>query len=268
MIRKTGFFLLGLLQVFMAFPQETYFSDGFEFKPGMTVYLLGNDVKLRSKPSTDAEVIKLLKIGAEAVIIEKTRETLVIAGQEKPWYKINQGGQPGYVWGGLISLTMLKDKTNGDAFFLFGLNRKENKLFLETRYVVSGEQKAQLSFPLIGYEFSLEALGTKGCNNIDNILMIDYIAEACGVEGGESYVFLNKEKLYHIKDMTSYADAEYGESNALIFPNDPEGRKGLIIHHYSGAEDEGDDYIEKTSTRFYKWDDGKLRRVNPHLQDQ
>lgn len=58
--------LIFLLIFKIGFGQETrYLSENHEFKTGESVYIFGDDVKLRDQPNTESNVLSLLKIGEQ-----------------------------------------------------------------------------------------------------------------------------------------------------------------------------------------------------------
>mgnify|MGYP000551338401 FL=1 len=59
------------------------------FKNGESYALFGNDVKFRTAPSSDAEVIELLEIGTDVKILAQTTETLLYNGLESPFFKVS-----------------------------------------------------------------------------------------------------------------------------------------------------------------------------------
>ena len=120
---KKNLFIIVLLYTIFVFGQDTkYLSENYEFVSNETAYLFGNDVKLREAPSSESEVIDLLKINEEIKIIEKTAFQQLYDGIDWHWYKVEYKDKLGYILGGLISLDRA---TLGNITFLVSLKKKD-----------------------------------------------------------------------------------------------------------------------------------------------
>ncbi|QCE42536.1 SH3 domain-containing protein [Psychroserpens sp. NJDZ02] len=98
----------------------TGFSQSNQFQKGEEVYLFGDNVRLRSKPSTKSEVIELVSIGSKLQIIDISNKTHTYKGITSPWYLVNYNGIQGYVVGGLISIQKI-ESLYSDAYYLFNI---------------------------------------------------------------------------------------------------------------------------------------------------
>ena len=78
--------------------------------------------------------------------------------------------------------------------------------------------------------FSLQFKDNNGLSNLDNIIIVDYIAEACGIENGQTYLFWNNSRLIKITDLSAMADGIYAYDETFIFPNNINGIKGKIVY--------------------------------------
>lgn len=235
--------------------QETkYISENYEFQNGELAYLFGNDVKLRDQPSTESNVISLLKIGERIEILEKTNSTMLFEGLESPWYKIKFNDKIGFVLGSLISLDRAMV---GNSTFLISLKKEGQQLFLKTRVLEKDAAFKENISELRTEQFSVNASGNKGLENIKNIFKIHYLAESCGIDGGGIYLFYDGHSLIKAMDYSQVADADlYWFIEEYIFPTDEDGMKGKIIYKSDMGEnkDYETEWIETKSTkRVLEW---------------
>lgn len=245
---------------------SSQFEYDEEFKINQTVFLFGDNVKLRNEPSTDAKTISLLKIGTALKIIEVTDKTYLYNGIETPWYKVEYNDKQGYVVGGLISIT---EKKNNETRFLFSFKMDNSKLYVITRVLInkSSDYLENITeFKGDNYLFRIFLYDNLGIENVNNIIYFNYLPESCGANTGGFYLFLNDSGLYKVLDLTSSADIGFWESENLIFPNNPKGEKDKILflkEHGQYPEDieSNDDPIwEETNSIkiILKWEDNKL----------
>ncbi|MUU76871.1 SH3 domain-containing protein [Winogradskyella endarachnes] len=245
---------------------SSQFEYDQEFKINQTVFLFGDNVKLRNEPSTDAKTISLLKIGTTLKIIEVTDKTYLYNGIESPWYKVEYNDKQGYLVGGLISIT---EKKSNETRFLFSFKMDNSKLYVITR-VLTNKSSDYLEniteFKGDNYLFRIFLHDNLGIENVNHILYFNYLPESCEANTGGFYLFLNDSGLHKVLDLTSSADIGFWESEILIFPNNPNGEKDKILflkEHGQFPEDieSNDDPIweETNSIKInLKWEDNKL----------
>ncbi|WP_273568017.1 SH3 domain-containing protein [Maribacter halichondriae] len=83
--------ILFFLTCAVAFAQEPrYIHGNYEFEPGSTEYLFGDNVKLRTAPSTDSEVLEFLEIARPIKILGKTEVKQPFEGYDAYWYKVKK----------------------------------------------------------------------------------------------------------------------------------------------------------------------------------
>ncbi|WP_053990626.1 SH3 domain-containing protein [Mangrovimonas sp. TPBH4] len=254
-------FLLVLLCIStLAFRQNTKFlSKDYQFENGDIAYMFGDDVKLRSQPNTESEVLALLKIGESIEIIEKTEETMIFEGIEWPWYKIKFQDHAGYVLGGLIAL----DKaTYNNLTYLISLKEEERSLYAKTRLAEEGKPYLETSVLLSTDTFAIKAFGNRGLENTQSIFLIDYLAEACGVDGGGIYLFYDGNALIEGFEYTEVSDAGvYWYVEEYIFPTDENGHNNRLKYRRTVGEykDETTYWTESTTTtRLLEWKNNQL----------
>jgi len=201
-------------------------DDGCGFEPGQIVYLFGDQVQLREAPTTESKVLKTLPIGMHLVVQEKHENSWRYKGVDHHFYKVDYKGAEGYVLGGLLALDK---KTINDVVHLFGRSKTGNEDYLLIRTLKEDGSFTEKSTKLGNGQFYLSDLGTKGLPNIEGIVYVDYLAEACGVEGGGIYLFQQKGALHQVARLSQVSDAgAYYFWEEFIFPEDEHGVAGKI----------------------------------------
>ncbi|SDY07155.1 SH3 domain-containing protein [Lutibacter oricola] len=251
--------LILTFQTIFSQSETRYVSRNFNFQSNQTEYLFADNVKFRENPNLDSKIIDLLSIDSQIKIIEKTEKTLDFDGVKSNWYKIKVDNKIGFVLGALISVYNLEVENTKFKFQI--KSNEKNDIYLKVR-VISNNRFEQFEYKLIGEEFSIDLRDNQNLNNLDNMIIVDYLAEACGVENGKTYIFWNNEKLYHIADLSSMADGGmYSYSSYFIFPKSINGIKDKIIYkrETETMEDEETNWRkESIETRELIWNGEKL----------
>jgi len=234
--------------------------DDCGFTPGQIVYLFGDQVHLRAAPTTTAKVLKTLPIGTRLVVQEKHENSWPYKGVDHHYYKVTYKGAQGYVLGGLIAL---EKKTIHNVVHLFGRSKTGSEDYLLIRTIKDNGNFTEKSTRLGNGQFYLSVLDNKGLPNIDGILFVDYLAEACGVEGGGIYLFQQEGTLHQVARLSQISDAgAYYFWEEFIFPNDQNGVPGKIRYKKETGEsyDETADW-KKTSveTKVMVWNNHSLK---------
>ncbi|UJH66458.1 SH3 domain-containing protein [Allomuricauda sp. SCSIO 65647] len=196
------------------------------FEPGQIVYLFGDQVQLRVAPTREAKVLKTLPIGMHMVIQERHENSWRYKGVDSHYYKVDYKGTEGYVLGGLLAL---EKKTINDVVHLFGRGKIGEEDQLVIRTLQEDGSFKEKSIRLGNGQFYLTDLGTKGLPDVDGILLIDYVAEGCGIEGGGIYLFQQGKVLHQVARLSQVSDAgAYYFWEEFIFPEDKHGVAGKI----------------------------------------
>ena len=107
-----------------------------------------------------------------------------------------------------------------------------------------------------------EIYDNKGVEGIENIIYVNYIAEACGIDGGGIYFFQINSTMKKVFWVSQISDAGvYWIEEKLIFPTDEKGVKGKIVYEkeIGNYEDEETNWIEINKVRReLEWKDGKI----------
>jgi uncharacterized protein YgiM (DUF1202 family) len=240
--------------------EGTYYYKGYVFESGKEVYLFGDQVKLRSKPSTDSEVLKTLRIGEPVVISKKEAITKKYKGIESPWYEVRYHGQTGYILGGLLSLEKLE--IQGDTF-LFSFSVQDDTNYLHIRSIQTDIPYKEVQTKLYTSWFSLKLFNDRGVDGVHSIVLIDYLSESCGEDGGGTYIFNTDDNgLVKAFDYSDIGDAGiFYYDEVYTFPNDPNGVKGKILYHSvteSRIDDDSDEMKIEKESQVFLWRNNKL----------
>ncbi len=255
------FLFLGLISSNIR-AQEGYIHEAIEFSLNDKVVLFGNDVKLRSEPNTTSKTLELLPILSKLTVLEKTTKIFLYNGIENPWYKVKTtNNQEGYVVGGLLALD---SKKVDNWTYLVQLKLNEEKWFVVLRAVQENSSEyIETTHQLANSTFSVKTYSNKGVEGIKNIIYLDYMAEACGEEGGGVYFFNNGTSLLKAAEVSSVADGGlYWLHEDLIFPNDRKGKAGRIIfisEHGEVIEEDSNYKKETLVSKEFIWEGKELK---------
>ncbi|WP_299781524.1 SH3 domain-containing protein [uncultured Formosa sp.] len=252
--------LFFLFITYLSHSQDIDYNNTYsDFEKGKDYYLFGNDVAFRTQPDTKSKAIDLLKIGSEIQIIEKSEKTVVYNGLPSNYYKVKYKGQLGYVLGALISLGK---KEMGKSKYFYTYGKKDDSYYIIIRHLNEQLQIEEVVTDLRSNDFSLEVYGNKGIEGIDNIIFVNYLAEACGVEGGGVYFFEVNGTMKKVFTISQISDAGvYWFFEELIFPNDENGVKGKIVYKKESGtyQDEETNWVEINKvSRELEWKDGQI----------
>lgn len=245
-------------------PDQRIVHPYYEFEKGSTEYLYGDNVVFRSKPSSSSDALDTLFIGSEVEIVQKMDETSSLNGLDWNWYKVKVGRKTGYILGGLIALDRV---LHDDVVFLVtlaGIEQKSNdytytEYRARTRVLRADSEYYGHESKLNNESFYVEAFGNKGLEGIDNMLRIHLFAEACGVDGGQIYLFNTGDRLVEAANLSSIGDGGiFWFIESLTFPDDERGYSGAVIYEreHGEAMDEEGDWTKATTHRLVlKWED-------------
>ncbi|CAM1362973.1 SH3 domain-containing protein [Tenacibaculum xiamenense] len=258
----TIFFLfLGLISSNIR-AQEEYIHEAIEFSLNDKVVLFGNDVKLRSEPNTTSKTLELLPILSKLTVLEKTTKTFFYNGIENPWYKVKTtNNQEGYVVGGLLALD---SKKVDNWTYLVQLKLNEEKSFTVLRAVQGNSSEyIETTHQLANSTFSVKTYSNKGVEGIKNMIYIDYMAEACGEEGGGVYFFNDGDSLIKAVEVSHVFNADvYWLEETITFPNEEGGSTGKIIFSREEGETFNNEILHEKKTietKEFIWEGKELK---------
>lgn len=235
-----------------------YISLYPSYEKGQVVYLFGDQVNLRETPDMVSTSLGIMPIGSR-LIIQQPYDSYDSSGGAF-WVKVNYKDMIGYVRSDFISLQTFH--VDGIPHYTQLIDNQDDPYLLIRVPTQRTPAYDELKFEVASTMFHIEVLGNKGLHNIRNMVHLDYIAEACGVNGGGKYLFIDDSNIWH--DAFSYVQvADSGIFywvEELKFPD--EHKKGdfiLYSSEYASMEDEGDDFenpehTEKHNTeRVLRW---------------
>lgn len=226
---KTILSLLILLPTIL-FAQEDarYIDYYFEFQEGSTELMYGDNVVFRSKPDATSKALDTLHIGDPVKIIKKSETTTHINGKPWHWYKVKAGKKTGFVLGGLIALD--HKEINGKTYLITTANR-DDKDYARARVMSKDKSYYGHEIKLSTTMITLEVSEGKNLKNVEDMCIISMHAEACGVVGGEAYLFNNGERLVEVfrtehmseaglfwfGEHLEFKDKDYWEDNVVFY---------------------------------------------------
>jgi hypothetical protein len=252
---------------------QRYVSSYYEFEEGSKELLYGDNVVFRSEPSTSSEAIDTLEIGTEITIVRMSEEKTKLNGLDWNWYQVKVGRKKGYILGGLIALDHIKFD---DALYLVTMAGIDKSMddYEYTDYKV----RTRVLTPTgdyYGHEsnlntnlFYIQAQGNRGIEGIGHMLVIDLVAEACGVDGGQIYLFNDGARLIEAIQLSSVSDAgAFWFSETLTFPEDKGGWDGIVQYkrELGIPQDEEYNWTKATiHTINLRWENGQFA---PNIAD-
>lgn len=248
-----------------SFGQEneiSYLYGELVFMKNSEAYLFGNNVKLRQKPSTESLELENLPILTKLILLEKTKIKQTINGVESSWIKIKAKNKTGYILDNFISSSYLSTNTN---IFLTRIIKENDTLFLDMRKIdiKDNDDATQIKLKIPHNNISIKTSKNKGLEGISNIIYINYISEACGMEGGGKYLFIRNGKILKELEINQISDAGiFWKTEKILFPeNDKNLEKNSIkfVQEIGNVIDESSQWYEKKIIeRQYKFIDNRL----------
>ncbi|WP_298542957.1 hypothetical protein [uncultured Aquimarina sp.] len=256
--------LLITLLVIQSIVGQAY-DERYTFSVGDEVHMFGDNVKLRDAPNTDSQTLALLPIDSKAIVLAVEDSLHEYKGISMPWYKVECGDKIGYVVGGLFSFTRYNSKTGNDTYFIYGLEKDaEGSTYATIRAVRDQKMQSEQKVRIFGNgAFEVKHYDNKGVEQMDDIIVIDNYSEACGIDGGKSYVVYSGGQLIHMANTSEIGDGGlYHYHSDFIFPSDPQGMPNIIIYKQENGEmkdEETDWYVTTSQQRNLTWDGEKLQ---------
>ncbi|WP_340199234.1 SH3 domain-containing protein [Ascidiimonas sp. W6] len=256
------------LWAYESYGQEQVIAGYADFKVGSTYALFGDNVKMRTGAGTEHAVIKLLKIGEKVEIVNATELFMQFKGYNSRWYKIRHKDEEGYILGALISFVSFTDQNIQLLAGIQQSNDMDTQLLLRTKE--SNNPYKEFVFDLIGSEFYLRISDSKGLKDIQKLISVDYISEACGVEGGISYFTWNGSTIKHFVNLSSISDAGiYSYEERFIFPDENGLAANKIVYkrNRTVVEDELTEWmVETNESRIIEWDGKNFSPAFPFIK--
>lgn len=229
-----------------------------DFEEGSLERMYGDNVVLRKKPNAESGALDTLSIGQEVEIIRKMEDTIRVNGRVSNWYKVKAGGTVGYVAGGLISLDYRE--IDGDLFLLIYAQGDEYRPKVRCRVLRKDGEFYGHEFQPNNSAFYLSVSGNKGLEGVKNILCINLFAEACGVDGGQVYLFNDGERLIEAIHLSRVSDGGvFWFSEEIKFPDESYWGANTCIYEREYGEPIDEEFGIMRSvvhTMPIKWENG------------
>lgn len=211
---------LFVVTVVQAFDDNTRVITPYDdFEEGSIERMYGDNVILRKKPDVTSNALDTLSIGQEIEIVRKMEDTIRINGRRSNWYKVKVNGAVGYVAGGLISLD--HREIDGDLYLVIYAQGDAYYSKVRCRVLRKDGEFYGREFQPNNDAFYLSVSGNRGIEGVENMLCIHLFAEACGVDGGQVYLFNDGERLIEAIHLSSVSDGGvfwFGEE--IKFPDE------------------------------------------------
>ena len=233
-------------------------------------YILGDDVALRSRPTSRSRMKVALPIATRIKILERSDSVEVKKGVSSHWYKVKTDSAVGWIWGGLIAQSMSRSNKDLNLIFLGGYEKTENwtdkkqgGAWYQIRAVKHHQQVRKISVKSFGSDFAeVINIGSKGLSAVDDIISLRVPCHGgCGCIAGETIVFWDNGEFYKVAELMGTPDGEYSHGDHFIYPTDMEGIPGQIIKFKTnvGREDYDRKRLRRIITKeYYVWSNGKL----------
>jgi hypothetical protein len=281
-----------LFLLFLALGNFVLAQDGPDFPDMRSLMLNNNDTTdryifadtalIRVSPDTRQAPMDTLFAGDNITVTGITSKILTIRGLKGPWLKINytKNGAPrnGYIWQGLVSCMPLR---RGDVKFVYGIERRADTIYTEykrkdtikrflvrLKVVKNGQvlaKSAVAAYDDEGAQFCYgRIMSGMGLTNVQNIVVLQFGGEACGIMLYEYYFALTKSnQLLRFPDKESVSDAgNFYHSETFTFPNEKNGKPDTIrwnklVEEATEKEDKNGNPILKITEKksaVYTWD--------------
>lgn len=215
------------------------------FAKGSKVWALVADLNVRAEPDVKATVIAKLPIGTEiSVLSDPDKEAEMIQNSiSAKWLRgrFNLAGEvkEGYLWSGVVTQVRIKSVADDGTYFYLGMqgiktdaSHENEKMLNQLRAANNGVEIAKLSFIAPNeahYAVAGVSEGTQGLKDINDVLMLNYVAQAEGFPHGEVIVFWTGTQFILGQTAHKYRDTTAYDMAHWILPNEPSGKKGQII---------------------------------------
>jgi hypothetical protein len=250
------FFALSATTISVAQPETAHWS-GMNYLVGESYFTYGDQVTLRKSASTNSEKLKSIPINTKVQVLEVATESMQIYGLIHPWLKVTYDGNEGFIAAGFLALRSIKLGDGSDLLYTRSKEEGKNEeLQVSFRKVRDRVYKELGTYSTPNSSFDVTLHDGKGLTGVNHVVQIDFLAEACGEEGGRSYLLLiEDDTINYLGLFSSVGDGGvYHASEDLTFPFDSGGRHDCIIFNgEEGEEDENGLYRTVSYTKVYGW---------------
>jgi len=248
----------------MAQENTKYYRAEFTYEVGTIVYSYVGLSELKKHPHIKSKTLSKLVLGDRLVVDSTYRKDWNDTNYIKPEFiKVRNRKMVGYISTENLAFEKIVDRKSKNCF-LFRLmeNIDTSKSICIKMTNSNGSHIGESRVFLFGDLWSLYMLPNKGLDSLKGIIVIDYAAEACGLENGISYIGWNTNSLYPIAHLhCEYSGGSYYYVENLRFPADSDGVKDEIWYRSELFEmlDEEENKSKTTILESkHKWVNGKI----------
>ena len=242
------FILIAFIIPIITFSQEEetrYFSTDHEFQKGDTELMYGDNVVLRADENLNSKALDTLRIGDPITIVKMGETMSNVNGIPSYWYKVKTKNKTGYVLGGWISLG--HKEMNGKTYLIIFASR-DDRLYTRTRVLSEDKSYYGHETPLETYLISTDVMDNQGLKDVEAIFVVSMHAEACGVVGGEAFLFDNGKRLFEAIRTSNMSEAGlFWFSESLEFKGADYWEENIVYYSVENGE-YMDDSMDWTQT--------------------
>lgn len=247
---------------------------------GQEAYVYANVANVRSQPNMTADQVDQLKCGYNVKVIEVASEDETLNGVSGRWLKVaytkDEVEKQGYIWEGTLSFSQIR---RGDVKFVYGVDRfveddeKGNIFYIGLKAVKNDLVVSSQNFSLhSGFTGVVgKAISDMGLKKVENIVILSFLGEACGIASNYYYFAWNGNELLPLISRSEVGDAAVSyASESLIFPSEGAPYNMVVKIKAEGynedeekiSEDNEVLYEQETfDAEFYRWDGKTLKKV-------
>lgn len=236
---------------------DKVFGNYMPLQKGDTVYCF-EPCWLKAKPDVKASNLTKVHLG-ELLVIDSVYYATQVDQELRPsFYRVKYQKHLGFITPNYVSIGKLVTRFP-DEYFLVN-----QWLFSDTAanelkwcFIKNGRIEHCYFQKLIGNAYSISLTNHRGLADISHLIQINYYAEACGEEGGISYLTWDNTELNELISLSSISEAGlYFATETLIFPTDSGGIPGKLIYQVESGEsvDEASNWWRTTKeVREHQW---------------
>ncbi|MBK8846660.1 MAG: hypothetical protein IPO27_09040 [Bacteroidetes bacterium] len=226
-----------------------------------TVFAFNEKTTIYSKPDTNSKTVLVANAGDTLFI----NDSFTFNG-DKPlpqFLKVKSRGLQGYIKPSDIAIykfNIINETSNSTIVIGVEYMSKDAKFmakeYFENTFINS------FSYPYYYGSFSLVMHGNRGLEGISKIFEILHFAEACGEDGGSTFIGWTPGEFYEILHASATSDGGiYSHQTTITFPEDSGGIAGKVIFQkeiYEVTNEELEWDYHSIETRIYNWTGSNL----------
>lgn len=247
------------------------YRQPFHYAEREVVCVFADSANIRSAANASAAKTDLVLAGQQ-LRIRKVLQEETMNGKQAPWlevsYQKNNAERSGYLWAGLLSLTVTEKDGH---LFLCSYRypvKEEEPVQVDVKVMLNGHLKERSFFSFTSAEstnaFAARWLPAKGLDGLKGILALSFSGEACGIPTYHRYLGWTGSKLVQFPELIAVFDAGIGGmSQEFIFPADKGGKPGILQMKEVTEEtdEEGKTTSRKVRREQYRWLSGSGKFV-------